>query len=119
MSSQQLYEVKPIKIEDVQGASSQTIFAFMTTSWIEHKISDHPWDVDGWERNRALLICYPEWKLRLKEMSNVSKYWKVLVENWETIEEKYNLDYEKYKHKAFGKGECDTYIRSLICSVKK
>lgn len=117
MSYQQLYEDKPIKLRDVCGCSSQTIYKFMKYGPGEVDDSDsHPWDVDDWERNRALLIYYPEWKSRLKEMAGISKYWKVLVDNWETIEEKYNSDYKKYGNNAYGKGECDTFIRSLINS---
>src|SRR5689334_20237245 len=89
-SLQQLYKNKPTNINEVRGESSKTIFAFMTGSLVDR--SNHLWDIDDYERNRALLICYPEWRSRLQEMSTVSKYWKVLVDNWETIEEKYNSD---------------------------
>lgn len=49
----------------VQGLSSQTIFRFMTgISEEKHKnwwqTYHHPYDVDDYERNRALLLWYPE-----------------------------------------------------------
>lgn len=119
MSFQQLYKSKPTKLKDVKGASSQTIYVFMKFGCEEIEEKNHPWDVDDFERCRALLICYPEWKLRLKEMANLSKKWKVLVDNWEEIEEKYNQDYQKYGNKAYGEGMCDNFIRDLISSVKK
>lgn len=117
MSFQQLYADKSIKLNDVHGASSQTIYKFMKFGPEEVDDKSHPWDVDDFERCRALLICYPEWKPRLKEMAITSKCWKVLVNNWETIEEKYNEDYEKYGNMSYNIGECDKFIRELINSV--
>jgi hypothetical protein len=112
-NNQQLYKNKPTKLKNVHGSSSRTIFLVMM-DLPRKDVTDHPWDVDDWERNRALLICYPEWKSRLKEMADISEYWEVLVNNWETIEDKYNQDYEKYGNMAYGMGECDNLIKSLI-----
>ncbi len=115
---QQLYEIKPTKLECVGGASSRAIYKFMKggSKYLD-KSDSNPWDMDDFERNRALLICYPEWKPRMKEMAIVSKRWKVLVENWDTIEEKYNDDYKKYGDKAYDIGECDKYIRELLYNI--
>lgn len=123
MLKQQLYENKPIRLKDVQGVSSRTIYVFMKFGPEEVKDKSHPLDVDDYERTRALLICFPEWKTRIKEMESVSKYWKTLVHNWDEIERKYNKDYEKYGHKAYDEGECDAFIRELLtkasCSFLK
>lgn len=114
MATQQLYQDKPIELADVKGLSSQFIFAFMTGIPCDQY---HPLDVDDWERNRALLICYPEWKSRLSEMTVVSKEWKVLIDSWDLIETKYNEDYQQFGDKAFDHGQCDQLIRSLLRSV--
>jgi len=112
----QEYSQKPLCEDDVQGSSSKTIFKFMTTNeiYIENNYYDYAIDVDDFERNRALLLCYPEWKERLIDMSIISNRWKNLVENWDHIEELYNENYEKYGNKAYEYGECCKYIRSLI-----
>jgi hypothetical protein len=52
-------------------------------------------------------------------MSSISAQWKILVENWETIETKYNSEYEKYGKRPSFKGDCNMFIRSLNKSVKK
>ena len=113
---QQLYKTTPTVLKEVHGASSKAIFSVMMN--LPKNKTDYPRDVDDWERNRALLICYPEWKLRLKEMRSVSKCWEVLINNWEIIEEKYLEDYEKYGDNAYDKGECNKYIRNLIKLVE-
>src|SRR5580698_6174465 len=114
MLHQQLYNTKPVITEDVCGNSSKTVFIFMKAGPTRVKDNSHPWDVDDWERNRALLICYPKWRVRIKEMAVVSKAWEALVNNWENIEEKYEQDYQKYGNNAYKIGECDAYIRSLL-----
>ena len=53
-------------------------------------------------------------KYNIDQMANLSKYWKILVENWDTIEEKYNQDYEKYGNMAYDEGELNKYIESLF-----
>lgn len=78
-----------------------------------------PNDVDDWERNRALLLCYPHWRNRINEMSEISVYWEVLVNNWNTIEEKYNNDIELYGKSKHDVGECNKYIKTLLSSVKE
>lgn len=116
---QQAYRTKPIRLEDVRGLSSKSIFLFMKYPSFSNISYLHPIDVDDWERNRALLLCYPEWRSRIKEMSKCSEHWKILVENWETIEQKYFKDYEKYGDNIYEVGECDKFIRSLIDSIEK
>lgn len=113
-SIKQEYCSKPLSKNEVKGESSKTIFKFMTESLVESMKFYYPRDVDDFERNRALLLQYHEWKERLIEMAIYSPKWKILVENWSTIEKLYDRDYEKYGHKAYGVGECDQYIRSLI-----
>ena len=117
-SNQQEYKDKPTNYDEVQGLSSKTIYNFMTTGRY-YEDSYYPSDVDDWERCRALLLCYPEWKSRLLEMGEISQYWKILVKNWNEIETKYDADILKYGDNAYGKGECDAYIRSLLKIVKQ
>lgn len=113
----QEYDCKPIHKRQVFGESSKTIFKFMTGILTDKERKDeayYPYDVDDFERNRALLLWYPEWKPRLPEMGILGEEWKNLVENWSIIEKLYDADYEKHGHKAFGEGECCKYIRSLV-----
>jgi hypothetical protein len=128
----QEYIKPPRTIGKVRGLSSKAIFRFMSKSEKipPERISDsdncdsdsdsyseqewyHPLDVSDWERNRALLLCYPEWRSRLSEMAVLSEKWKVLTEAWSTIERLYDEDYLKYGDRAYSRGECDRYIRSL------
>jgi hypothetical protein len=114
----QEYSQKPLYKKDVHGLSSRAIFKFMVTNKdhidIDEYKHEYPSDVDDWERNRALLLWYPEWKIRLKDMSIISKKWSNLVENWDRIEKLYDEDYEKYGNKAYENGECCQYIIILI-----
>jgi hypothetical protein len=87
----QEYDRVPSSLVDVCGASSQTIFIHMTDCK-EHHDTYSPQDCDDYERNRALLLCYPQWSERIKEMSCLSNHWKLLVENWTMITELYNQD---------------------------
>lgn len=113
VGGKQKYDKIPLSSSEVNGSSSKTIFKFMTYGNYS-KDSDHPWDVDDWERNRALLLCYPEWRKRLLEMSKISLTWAKLVHNWAKIEKLYDEDYEKYGNKAYNVGKCCLYIRELI-----
>lgn len=114
----QEYSQKPLYKKDVRGESSKAIFKFMTTHPDNFDINkykhEYPRDVDDFERNRALLLYYPEWRKRLPEMAIISDKWKILVENWNTIEKMYNEDYEKYGNRHLYDKECYNYIRSLI-----
>jgi len=114
--NKQEYVEKPLYKKDVYGLSSKTIFKFMTTDPNHRSIDKdhHPYDVDDFERNRALLLCYPEFRARLHETSIISHQWKNLVENWDNIEKLYNQDYQKYGDGNFYKKECCQYIRSLL-----
>lgn len=109
----QEYSQKPLYMKDVHGLSSKAIFKFMTQDHID-KYYDYPLDVDDFERNRALLLWYPEWRKRLVEMSIISDRWSNLVNNWDHIEKLYDEDYEKYGNKAYEDGECCKYIRTLV-----
>lgn len=121
MASKQEYLTKPT-YEMIRGESSKSIIKFMITPDISQLNLEessklalyYPRDVDDFERNRALLIWYPEWRERLLEMSVICEEWKRLVENWKTIEELYEADWMVYGNKAYGVGRCCKYIRSLL-----
>lgn len=114
----QEYSRKPLTKHKVKGASSKSIFRFMTTPVDEIDMEKlafyYPRDVDDFERNRALLLWYPEWRERLIEMRIICDEWKNLVENWSKIEQLYDEDYAKHGNKAYDTGECCKYIRSLV-----
>lgn len=74
----------------------------------------YPIDVDDWERNRALLLCYPEWRERLPEMATVSKKWKNLVERWDDIEKLYDKESISVNTKESYEGECYKLIWSCV-----
>lgn len=84
----QEYDKNTITCTGVQGGSSQTIYQHM--AGIGTDGHDAPIDYDDYERNRALLLCYPEWTSRMNEMSIYSEHWKLLAENWTLISELYN-----------------------------
>lgn len=111
--TKQLYKEKPTKLEEVRGSSSQTIFSFMTGK-LGLKQKDHPLDVDDWERNRALLLCYPEFHARLPEMASISPEWKRLVDYWDVIEHFYLSDYREYGISSLEKGSCDSLIKGIV-----
>ena len=107
----QEYSSPPQNVKEVRGASSQTIYFFMTGALdpLNPKYYHHPWDVDDWERNRALLLCFPEWKARLPEMSALSSAWKNLAEDWSSIEKMY----EREGGNIYG-GKCCQFIKFLV-----
>lgn len=107
----QEYKAKPMFITGVRGDSSKTIFRFFTDKRKHPEWPPH--DVDDWERNRALLQWYPEWKARLHEMHIISRAWANLVTNWASIEALYDEDYRIHGSKAFAAGKCDALIRLL------
>ena len=113
--ARQEYTKKPVTKRDVQGLSSKSIFKFMTIPDIDlKKVMYYPLDVDDFERNRSLLLWYPEWRERLLEMCVISQQWRNLVENWTMIEQLYDADYAQYNNKAYRIGKCCQYIRSLV-----
>lgn len=118
LKTKQEYFIPPTNINEIRGESSKTIYRFMTGTLFsknENIVADNPYDVDDWERNRALLLQYPEWRTRISEMKCLNVEWKNLTENWNEIERLYNKDYEEFGNQCFGKtGGCDEYIRSLI-----
>jgi hypothetical protein len=113
-NNQQLYDTKPLTASEVRGASSKTIFCFMKFGIGYKNSDDNPLDVDDFERNRALLLWYPEWRERILEMSVISKYWKVLSENWGQIEMLYEKDYLIHRKINHDESECNKYIRKLL-----
>jgi hypothetical protein len=120
----QEYEHVPVLKKEVRGCSSKTIFSLMTRPVGETpedfvkrrqgKLLDHPHDVDDWERNRALLLCYPAWRARLSELRCLSLAWERLVQHWDDIEALYDTDYAQYGHMAYKEGQCCAFIRSLV-----
>jgi hypothetical protein len=119
-TNRQKYKNRPLKIDEVRGESSKTIFRFMT-GLIAPKQSNewYPSDMDDFERNRALLLMYPEWRPRLKEMKVLSKEWFILVEFWDIIEQLYineNFDIDQYNvsYSDFGSNRCTKLILALI-----
>jgi len=113
----QLYTLPPHCCDFVQGESSKVIYQFMNHGF--HRSGKyHPTDVDDYERNRALLLCFPQWEARIDRMGELSKEWKILTEHWDEIEEKYCKDYESYNGKVFESGECNKYIHQLLKSVR-
>lgn len=114
----QEYSQKPLYEKDVFGLSSKAIFKFMTTDQDHIFLDDYKYsycnDADDFERNRALLLWYPEWKIKLKDMSIISDQWSNLVNNWSTIEKLYDEDYKKYGNDNFYDKNCCFYIKSLL-----
>jgi len=106
-NNRQEYTEKPLTKDAVRGLSSQTIFKFMTLplgTTLKPFKRRHPLDMDDFERNRALLLWYPEWKARLPEMATLSVAWAQLTAHWTRIEQLYEQD-----EKA-----CRELIRSLV-----
>ncbi len=103
----QEYAETPLTKHAVRGASSKTIFKFMTGAPM--KRDDHPWDVDDFERNRALLLCYPEWRARLPEMASLGVAWANLTARWADIEAVYDVDEQA----------CNTFIWALVTRDKE
>ena len=110
----QEYVMRPESAKEVNGQSSKTIYRFMTATLKPDKYISYPLDVGDFERNRALLLMYPEWNQRLHEMASLGPEWAALVSNWSTIMQLYDEDCKVYGNKAYGIGKCDKYIRSLL-----
>jgi len=107
----QEYSASPTSLKDVNGCSSQIIYSFMTGAGPGDY--SHPQDVDDWERNRALLLCFPEWKQRLPEMKCLSPAWNRLVEQWAAIEAMYDKENATFGRAIYG-GSCCQLIQSLV-----
>lgn len=65
------------------GLSSEAIFHYMT---LGIKGGATPADPSDLGRCLRLLECFPEWKPRMVEMSDVSKEWALLIPHWSAIE---------------------------------
>jgi hypothetical protein len=104
----QEYTFIPSCIQNVYGASSQTIYNHMMGYKTNNFQIYTPHDCDDYERNRALLLHYPQWSERIKEMSSLSKRWKLIAENWIMITELYNQD----------KKLCEKFFRYLDEKIK-
>lgn len=85
------------------GASSRCLWTRM--QGIRTSDAYHPHDLDDFGRCYRLLQLIPEWRFKLHIMSNVSRQWAKLVENWDEITKLY----ESAQLVA-----CDNLIRSCI-----
>lgn len=109
---QQQYAKKPTSLAQVVGASAQTLFAVMSglRTVLDAPTTYHPHDVDDWERCRAVLQWYPEWRADLSKMKSVHG-WIHLIDNWDTIDKLYLEDIATHGDKAYGLGKADALIR--------
>lgn len=69
------------------GASSKTMANYFS-DMIDFEIY-YPHDPGDFGRCYKLLIAFPEWKIRILEISALSKQWKNLAENWDRLTEMY------------------------------
>lgn len=69
------------------GMSSKALWAVM----MDQKAGrSHPADSSDIGRCFRLLEAVPEWRGRLPEMSNVSKYWAALITDWDELQRLYD-----------------------------
>lgn len=77
------------------GVSSQTIWAVMMNEATAENIKemsvsgcyfDIPHDPDDFGRCYRLLLHFPEWRARIKEMGNVFPKWKPMADCWNQLE---------------------------------
>ena len=73
-----------------RGISSEAIVSKLTGINISGKWGLlAPNDPSDFKRCRELLKAVPEFRPRLLEMMEVSEYWKLLVENWDELDQVY------------------------------
>lgn len=90
------------------GASSRVIAAKMAGVQILDKA--HPSDPDDFKRCLKLLLFIPEIRLRLNEVSEISIYWKHLVNNWEIVEKSFMHEVSEWlEDGGYGKKATNTY----------
>ena len=117
----QRYTKKPLHIDEVVGASSESIFRVMTgMPW--PGIMCAPLDVDDLDKNYALLLQYPEWCPRMAEMSAVSDAWRKIIKYWDIIMELYLMDLRDGRYWTIDRqdnmnlfnGMCNKFLITLI-----
>lgn len=69
------------------GTSSKTIFSVMTGSELDR--SDVPYDPDDFGRCYRLLVLFPEWIPRLKEVADIYPEWGPMVREWDKLTTEY------------------------------
>ncbi|MGI5085525.1 hypothetical protein [Treponema putidum] len=70
------------------GISSKTILAYCTDA--ECFYTDRPYDAGDVSRCINLLSFFPEWKEKIKHISDRFPCWGSIGKNWEAIEKAYN-----------------------------
>ena len=69
-----------------RGISSETIFGAVTGLWINSS-KYPPADPGDFYRCYKLIKQVPEWKEELHKVSELSKTWKNVIDNWEKLSE--------------------------------
>ena len=85
------------------GASSRCIWNRM--QGFRTSDAPPPYDIEDFGRCYRLLRLIPEWNFKLQKMSNASRQWAKLVENWSEITKLYE---------GAQLMECDNLIKSCI-----
>lgn len=69
------------------GTSSKTMFNVLSDDlYIENRHQSHPSDPDDFRRCYKLLQEVPQFRLKLGRMSQKTKVWGNLIENWDALE---------------------------------
>lgn len=68
-----------------KGMSSETMWNCLMGN--KNFSVNHPYDPSDFRRCHSLLEMVPEWRLRLDEVSKLSKQWKNLTKNWDKLTE--------------------------------
>jgi hypothetical protein len=69
-----------------RGISSETIFGAITGLWI-NRSKYPPADPSDFYRSYKLIQQVPEWKVELHKVSELSKTWKNVIDNWDKLSE--------------------------------
>ena len=69
-----------------RGISSETIFGAISGLWIESS-KYPPADPSDFYRCYKLIKQVPEWKAELHKVSELSKTWKNVIDNWDKLSE--------------------------------
>lgn len=74
--------------EEGLGISSKTIVAYCTG--VDYFRADRPHDADDVSRCINVLSFFPEWKEKIKHISDRFPCWGSIGKNWQAIEDFYN-----------------------------
>jgi hypothetical protein len=82
---------------------------------------NYPLDGDDFGRCERLLILYPEWRARLKNMAAVNPVWAALVEHWDEIVVAWRHDVDLYRGRPRTRSgwRCYPLMRSIIEPIEK